>query len=394
LWWSRYGILRLLKLEDSEESRKLTCAALTSGQFIRSDGVALYCCAQRPSAEFEKKRLLTKNLTSPESFLKSSSTKRELKDLLDRGAFGEDCKGCYERESLGFRSHRQRLNEKWGEAEAGEDLVFLNLELGNKCNFKCVYCSPTWSSSWNSEAHILEDFNIYEGRPISNDWLNNPDILNWLIDKIKDSSSFRSIEFAGGEPFLSSIHDGFLERLIQEELAGKIELIYSTNFSQITDPQIELLRKFKRVELLPSLDSFCEERFNYIRFPGSLLTVEKQFQKLKEYNFVIRPVLTLSVLNISEVSSNIRKCREVFECSPSFGFVHYPTFLHVSVLPNNEKLKVLDSLESIDHARKLELISQINRPFIEERFSELHRYLKALDSSRSLDHSKIFRELI
>lgn len=118
------------------------------------------------------------------------------------------------------------------------------------CNLKCRTCN----------SHSSSAIRIEEGKkfiPISNP---SPSISDKMIEK---STSFY---WAGGEPFMSSIHWDMMEKLVALNRTD-VDLSYNTNFTfpgTTLQRAAELLSKFSKVRISISLDG-VNEIGEYIR---------------------------------------------------------------------------------------------------------------------------------
>jgi sulfatase maturation enzyme AslB (radical SAM superfamily) len=133
-----------------------------------------------------------------------------------RGELVEGCRKCFEKETAGVKSLRQRFNERAkhlsdravapmpGKATALP--VYWDIRFSNICNFRCRSCWYGSSSRWFADAKALNqkvgDQAIIQGVEDADGLF---DQLDSLLPHIEE------IYFAGGEPLLMDEHYRLLD---------------------------------------------------------------------------------------------------------------------------------------------------------------------------------------
>jgi organic radical activating enzyme len=137
---------------------------------------------------------------------------------------------------------------------------YMEVSFSNKCNFKCSYCGPSFSSSWAQE---IEKHGPYPTTDLFNnfDWLKqsgrmpihhkdyNPYVeafWKWWPDLYRDLDTFR---ITGGEPLLSKDTWGVLDYIINEDNPNRnLNISINTNLG-VPDKLIDkLIDRIKRIE--------------------------------------------------------------------------------------------------------------------------------------------------
>jgi MoaA/NifB/PqqE/SkfB family radical SAM enzyme len=182
-----------------------------------------------------------------------------------------------------------------------DNLIFLDLKLGNICNLKCRICGSYSSSKWAQEeidiypGNTTAKSNLVEGR-----WPRESkefwEDLNDLLPHI------RYMEFTGGEPFLIDEHFDLLQRAVDAGLAGDIEIHYNTNTTTVPARGLELWPHFKLVEIALSIDDIGA-RFEYQRYGASWSTALANLDKFYALrantgNIRLQICLTVNALNV------------------------------------------------------------------------------------------------
>lgn len=167
------------------------------------------------------------------------------------------CEYCWKLERNNLPSLRQihlaNFSRPYEDYLANCDPLEVEINLGNECNFQCIYCNPKFSSKWNADvlkkpyALFTDKFN-YSYIPIK-EIRDNIDTENVITTYAKN---IKSIALLGGEPFYNKKFFKILDNLsvdtlrITTNLSAKIEDL--KKFFSIT-------KKFKSVILQISIDS-------------------------------------------------------------------------------------------------------------------------------------------
>lgn len=198
------------------------------------------------------------------------------------------CDRCWKMEQLSNKSFRHVANESIDRGIhtvdvsnlkskiSYNDIRYLDITLGNKCNLACRMCNP-WSSSLYAKQ--VKDLKIYDG-PINVDF--DEKTRNKLLDVIKKSPNLSSIYMLGGEPLVNDFHDEVVELLISTNRSRDITLHYSTNLQIDIEKYLELWNNFHIIELSISIDG-SEDTYEYIRWPGSWGKLYRNLKKVVEY---------------------------------------------------------------------------------------------------------------
>jgi organic radical activating enzyme len=228
---------------------------------------------------------------NPSALHNTKQKKEERKQML-AGKRPAGCSYCWKIEDAGARSDRiYRSGEDW--AQNSRQDIIQTLDVGNitpryvevnfnqACNFKCMYCSPHLSTTWEDEIkkhgpiQIENTSGKIEGHndityleqqglmPLKVKQTDNPYLTafwKWWPDLYKKLEVFR---MTGGEPLMDSNTYKVLDYIYEHPNAW-LEVSVTSNMSP---PKPELMDKF--VEKLQKLEEIQiwkdEERFN----PGS-----------------------------------------------------------------------------------------------------------------------------
>ena len=296
-----------------------------------------------------------------------SMRKNFLADNKDSG-----CERCWEIERIGNRSFRHTANDnknyglnshipiKKSEIIDFEDIQYVDITLGNKCNLACRMCNPYSSSLL---AKNLKEMKLSD--------MDNPliDFDRQTKDKILDlfsrAKNLTTVYMLGGEPLINDFHDEIVNLLIAEGRAKDVTIQYSTNLQIDIEKYLELWTNFKFVDLNISIDG-CDEVYEYVRWPGKWEKIYKNLGRACEFrkngNFYPTIATTIQNLNASNMFDLIEKCSTINETYLPFYFIPVTggNYLHLTpteVLKNEvEKLKKLPD----PYGRVGELIQHYN----------------------------------
>ena len=377
-----------------------------------------------------------------------------------KGEKVKNCKRCYIEERVGFESKRIKQNRKFHnlinkaisnikpDGSMPNEIKFLDLRYGIKCNLKCVICDNTNSSQWISDQkkiypkmqnHLMKNyykqFNI--NVKAQSDWYKNPVIQKQIFNQLKH---VEHLYFAGGEPLIIDEHYKVLEECITLGYAGNIELRYNSNATVWKDNLFDLWKNFKTVSFCFSIDDIYQ-RNDYIRYPSKWKKTEESlrfFDQKAPDNVSIIITCSVQILNVYYIPDFIvwffyqsfKRIRDI-----QFHLVYYPPQLSPKVMPTFYKEKLFQKYDkflsayrrgeitdyvkdnetfrfkkpqfSDNHKRKLfqeifnihliERLKSILR-FIESESQSyllpaLKEYLQLLDNRRGTSFRKVFPEL-
>ncbi len=122
------------------------------------------------------------------SALHNTEEKKEQRRQMLAGERPDGCSYCWRIEDVGGRSDRvYRSGEYWAQnarediADAGADgninPRYVEVNFNQACNFKCSYCSPHLSNSWEKEIKEYGPYDIVGGEHNNIDSLKNSGLM-------------------------------------------------------------------------------------------------------------------------------------------------------------------------------------------------------------------------
>ncbi len=287
-------------------------------------------------------------LNSKKKYWQSEQLKNIQKNMLDN-VRDSGCDICWKKEDRGFSSLRQHSNQIYAkelkqirQGFIPKEPIYLDLRLGNLCNLKCRMCISEWSSQIAGE--ILENPN--------EDWIDTPTQKVYGLD----DDSWETIEIwipyvkrvfmTGGEPTIIKRNLDYIDKIIQSGHAGEVELIFTTNATNINKKFIEDSKKFKNVNFNVSIDA-VGKLANYIRNPSDWETIVKNMNILYESGMGVSFNTTIQWLNMTRLD-------EIFEyienCKIGFGGIWFqlvtdPFYLDPIFAPKFMKEKCIHDID-------------------------------------------------
>jgi len=317
------------------------------------------------------------------------------------------CKACYEEESNGTASLRQQENngwnrhrdlpnientiQKWQDTGVCDDPVSIDINFSSLCNLKCRMCFSGLSSELAKEQKQIID---QEGWEINNELLkfsaddleiidhgNNNKLMMELYDMFK---SLRRIYLKGGEPTLLQSMYNYLEYPVDQGKAKDIQIKFNTNMTNVQKRFIQLMDKFKKVDLTMSVDGIGSVQ-EYIRAPSKWKVVKKNIYNYLENNkssdMMVSPCW--QIYNLHGIYDHLKyfdylNTLRKIEVTPII--LDFPMHYRIDILPYDIRQSAVDS---IDKCFKLNIVKQ---PTL---FRKLMTLKKILDNPNSHNQSDL-----
>jgi len=331
------------------------------------------------------------------SDISNSENFKKIRKKMLNGEFPSECKTCYFYEKNKVYSKRMESNLKF--AHLIDDSInntnddgslkkinykYIELRLGTVCNLKCVTCNPFSSNRWNEDVDVFKNTEFeknYFKCDIRTEWFRNTKFYDELLEHCDE---LEEIWINGGEPTLIKEHAYFLEKLIINEKSKNINLHYSINMTSIPDKFIEIWKQFKHVRLHLSIDDLYE-RNDYIRYGSKWENIFENFLKIIKYKeiFRIEVCQTVSALNVSNINE-FKKFANQYDMILAHNYVHHPSFLHVSVIPDEMKEEILNNIGDLREDEKIRLLAELKNDTDLVNLNKFYEFINLLDTQRNL----------
>ena len=231
----------------------------------------------------------------------------QLRQTMIDGKPIQGCTRCYKQEEAGSKSYRQLYNEQYSNvainAVVDPVIKYFDLRFGNLCNLNCRSCSPKSSSQLSKEVSLMDSAILKFHQPYTEDinsWYQTRVYRENLEEQIYNAETFY---LTGGEPTIVEQNFQLMQLLIDKGLSKNITLKLNSNMTNDKPNFFELIKQFKKVIFLASIDGFGPMQ-EYLRFPSKWSQIDKNINRLLEKdlsNIVIAPTPTIQVTNIGYI---------------------------------------------------------------------------------------------
>lgn len=325
----------------------ISCHFIDHGLYYSYNGDIRHCCIQE---RIDKQFDVSAFERSPQEFISTNTDLVAISEDISNGIKNIHCKRCWNDELVGIKSRRLNYSKnKISSAVDTKVIEYIDLRLGNKCNLKCKMCFPAWSNQIQQhfiaakEHGIINDFN----RHIDADTYSESehyDYLKRVLGAILNTPTIKTIMLAGGEPFVMSEVEWFLNQLVDNKRTD-ISMNILTNVTVVTDRMVRLLGKFKSVVMQCSIDG-VEEDIEYQRFPSKWSVIENNFIKLYQSGLKTTLVPCFSQLNTLSVLKFLTWTSSFEKTPVFFNEVSHPSFLNFQLIPIEYRQELIKELET------------------------------------------------
>jgi len=346
------------------------CSSLWFHQRITNDGTYVPCRWQK--TKLDRKRPNISN-TTPEDHFQGEIMSKWRKDMID-GVYLEECKPCYEMEKYNKISGRQKQLLKTGiEIETiNNDIqtspyyeefvktsndypcelypVDLQVDLGNYCNGKCLFCIPEYSSSLASE---FKKIGLINDLPPTS-WSRSPELINKFVTSLQKTKNLKYVHFLGGETLIDPAFKYVLEGMLESNLTD-VSIGFTTNLTVWSEDVINLLLKFKEINLGLSIETLHPVN-DYARYPSKQKETREILDRWVELasknNWLLQLRITPTWLTIESVHTIYEYALKHNITVESCNFLHRPDFMRMNILPDYLRERAIKNLEEFLQNRK------------------------------------------
>jgi molybdenum cofactor biosynthesis enzyme MoaA len=340
-----------------------------------------------------------------------------MRQELLNGIEHEGCKNCWRDEKVGIKSYRQNLNEEFARyTDLVDPLLVPTYQMynyGNFCNLKCIMCNPFASSQieteykQNQEEFVKVGVHYVFGTEIK--WFRSNE-FNTIKNNLLVNAN--QILIQGGEPFLSQ---DVIDLFKATQSPENIVLTVISNLTTFTDDIVELLKQFKKVELVVSLEGI-ESHNDYLRYGSSWNEILNNINKaLTIPNVEFKIAHTFQRTSLASWIPLLQWATKL-NLNMVSNILDDPTRLSVSGATDAEKqlfllevdnfLNAINQLhtDSKDHAHKFYLATVKSnvekiKNYVESTVyddkcnQDFWKYIDLLDSIRSTNFNQVFDQI-
>lgn len=317
---------------------------------------------------------------TPQPFVENYSEVLDAqKQNLLNGVRDPSCEFCWSVERNGGTSlrHHYIANADITNYTENPGPKTLELNLGNECNFQCVYCNPKFSSKWEQDVTrkvypIFTDRHNFGTLP-KHRGEENSTLLSQFAD-------LTALHISGGEPLLNKSLWGVLDSTNADEL------MITTNLSCKTETLDRLLAytKFKKIKLQLSLDatgSIAEFARYGLDFAKFVYNVEYLLNKNVELT-VISLMTSITVRDIANLNELVSKWNVRWLLS----YCKDPVIQSFYTLPNNIRDTVREQVANSAALGKDRILSAIDSyEFKPGLYKEMQLFFKEFCSRKNIE---------
>lgn len=285
----------------------------------------------------------------------------------------------------------------------------LEIYFNNKCNLKCTYCTPQFSSLWDKE-------NRQFGGPLhdmpTNYETNKTKMFNWFKENIDE---LHQLNVLGGEPLYQEEFDQLLD-VLEQTPAPNLTITFFSNLAVAKD---KLVSKINRIEKLKqqgkvkdlmitcSLDCWGPEQ-EYARFPLDLTRWEKNFNYLLDKEWITLVIgSTITPLTIKTLDQLFEKINEWNKVRPVYWYgnsVNSPSHMFIDMFgdvfkDDFDRALALMPTESPEQQQVKRYLQGIRDQSISQKpnlikIKKLYEFLEKMDFRRNISWRKTYPYLL
>lgn len=425
------------KYEKMDKISKSFCAAKWNNATIWLGSGETTSCHHPPQHQINKE-----SLKDNPSHLHNTDIKKNDRKLMLKGERPKGCEYCWiiedmEKDAISDRIFKtniysdENLTQIANSDPSGDfDLKTIEIAFDRNCNFACIYCNATFSTSWGLD---INTNGPYKG-------LIDPDGLTYALngsgaspypDESKNpylsafwkwwpslQKSLQEIRVTGGEPLLSHQMWKLLKECepldlsvnINSNLGVKKNLIEKLIIQSHT---IKNLSIYTSCEATDAQSEYIRNGISYAYFLENLEEVIKR-GNLKSVN-VMMTVNCLSIFSMTQFLDKMLELKKTHGPNKptwTVNLLRFPSFLSVTTLPKDIKERYASELKVwlaknnspllLDHeiaglSRLIHYLTNVEKPHhrstdLITRKKDLRVFLKQFDLRRGLSYEKTFPE--
>jgi len=182
------------------------------------------------------------------------------------------------------------------------------------------------------------------------------------VQDLKQTPGLHYLHFLGGETVITPGFQTILEALVDRGVASQVAIGFTTNLTVWSDHVVELLCKFKEVNLGLSIDSLTHIN-DYVRYPSRINKVngllDQWVQLGQQQNWITQLRITPTCLTVHDLDTVYQYAWENKLSIESCNFINNPEFFRIGVLPAEQRRAVSEKLQHWIDLHPIESMSQI-----------------------------------
>ena len=309
---------------------------------------------------------------------------KELKDIRQEflaGGKPTGCNHCWDLESKGVESHRQRnltffQDQFYSKYLDDPQISTMDLRLGNICNFNCRICGPRESSRIASQL-IKTDSSVRDLISRGKWFDDDPKFVEQFYDFLP---RIKNLDFYGGEPWLLKKLPKLLQYAIDSGDSQHIRLHFNTNGSVYTDSLFKMFSQFASVDIAISIDD-TGDRFELQR-GGKWTLVQQNIAKIMSHRTSTLTSYIMPTVNIQNVLylENLYSWTQKLGYDVQLNFLENPDFLSIDNMTVAARDAVCEKYQNhtIPELSKIENRVKSSPGVSGDKFQKHHQQVDAL----------------
>lgn len=313
-----------------------------------------------------------KNVTIPDNYdFNNHSFLIQQREKMKNGEWpsdGKGCEHCRDQEKYGGYSDRiQFLNNPYNKRFVPKELLAnpdatnvqpttLSVHFNNKCNMKCLYCGPDYSSSWENENEKFEHTFKLRNETEKKYTERVKKFYEWMEVNYKN---LRAFDILGGEPFIQQETWECIDWMmahpnkeIDFEIYSNFQIkpfLFKRNLEKLNN----LCSHVHEVSIVASIDCWGPQ-LEYIRSGLELKIVEENMNCLvNEFpNIVLTLNATITSLSLPYTAELIKKVIEWKKIKPNINFTYNkcvdPVHFDPNIMPPGTYSSYIEELTELN----------------------------------------------
>ena len=313
---------------------KVYCTAPWNGLTIRENGDVRTCCVGG-------KTLGNINDTDIKEIQNSQQLSEIQNNFLTGNVDQVNCSQCINEEYQSQPSLRHYYNRYYTDTNLNKlKLKVIDMRWSNSCNLQCMYCSPTFSSTWAATLDSKIKIQINQN--------NHDNVARWIVEHAHD---LRELMLVGGEPLLMKQNYQILKAI---PLDTKVTIITNLSYNLEELPCLDSLLAKNPNDVIWNISlENINQQFEYVRNRASWAQVEKnllllidRFPNTVSINFVY------SVFSAFDIKNTFAKLIDLGVKKFNLMGIGQNNTMNVFNMPTSIKIKALEELKAASEIHK------------------------------------------
>jgi organic radical activating enzyme len=273
------------------------------------------------------------------------------KENLLSGIQDSSCEYCWKIENnKGVSKRQQHQSDNMEFYKSNPAPKYIEVNLGNECNFQCTYCNPKFSSKWEFDVRkkpyeVFVDRYNYE-LPMKQTKTVVTDTILWL----KEFSNIETLTIIGGEPLYNKNFFKIIDEIKSNNLVIATNLSCSTH---IISRLLKLSDNYNKINISVSLDS-TDKNAEFSRFGLNYNTIIQNLEYLlnnapKNVDVQIISLMTsITVRDIANMSTVVSTLQSRYpRLAWELSYCRTPEMFSFSTLPTTCKSSIVAELTKL-----------------------------------------------